>query len=250
VSSVYREVTEREPDSRKLQLHLKLAEGVELAALADPLLARASFARQISGGTFRVAVFDEDALRAAGGTAPPAAFASLDAYLELGVPVGTPDDALVEAAAGLRGELAPLIDAAASVAVIGDEGVIRAGNGEFHLFRAIRRWPGLSPDQFAYHLMHVHTLYGRISPGRPGYRQLLIDYEASDAVARTVGVGISDIDAVAQILQTRELTFDRPPQQAGLIEATLTDGALIADRPRCFGGTPAHVIASDPVVSG
>jgi hypothetical protein len=250
VSSVFREVTGTEPTARKLQLHLKLAEGRELGELAAALLARASFAGAVDGATFRVAVFDDDALQAAGGAVPPPAFASLDAYLELGLPVGSPDTALTDAARELRDELAPLIDSDLSVAVIGDEGVIREGNGEFHLFRAIRRWPGLSPDQFAYHLMHVHTLYGRLSPGRPGYRQLLIDYEASDAVAALVGVGISDIDAVAQILQTRELTFDRPPQQAGLIEATLTDGALIADRPRCFGGTPAHVIASNPPISG
>lgn len=224
--------------ARKLQLHLKLLDTDRLEELKAALLEASVFP-----GSSRVAVFDHDALAAVGGERPPEAFGSLDGYLELGIAAGADDTPLLDAAAALRERVAGLIDASASAAVLGDETVIREGDGEFQLFRAIRRWPGLAADQFAYHLYFVHSLYGRLSPGRPGYRFLFSDPDASVRAAQSAGVAIDDVDAVAQLIRTRELTFDPPPQQAGLQEATLTDGALIVDRPRCFGGTAAHVVA-------
>jgi hypothetical protein len=235
--------------ARKLQLHLALVDGAALDDLLAILTSRSSFVDAADGRSYRVAAFDGDA-KAISPELPHESFRSLDAYLELGLPADDGDVPLLDAAIGLRDEIAPLIDPGRSAAVIGDEVVIREGNGEFHGFRAIRRWPGLEPDQFAYHLLHVHTLYGRLQPGRPGYRQLIVDRPAATQAAQAAGVEISDIDAVAQMIQTRVLTYDPPPQQAGLVDATLTDGALIADRPRCFAGSAAHVVASHPPVSG
>ena len=224
---------------RKLQLMLAAGPGGDARRLAYVLLDEVGFVKRYPGGTFRLALRDE-AARAA---YPHMGVPEFAAVLELGVPEGTGDAPLVARAAALGPLVAPLIDGAGSVALLGDEDVIVPGEGGFQLFRCMTRKEGLTLEQFSDHWRNIHAEFGRKVPGRPGYRQLHRDPAATSAAAKAAGVAVDTVDGDAQLLFADERAvalMGTDPEQA---KATAADGALFVDRSKAMGMI-AHVVAT------
>jgi hypothetical protein len=227
---------------RNLQLLLAATEGAK-DDLTTILLDQFPFIRPQTGGTYRLALRDA----ASRAVSPDMGVPEFDAVLELGVPDTAGNEPLVAAAARLGPALAPRIDGERSAVVLGQEVVIVPGEGEFELFRCMSRKADLTLEQFSDHWLNIHSQFGRIVPGHPGYRQLHRDPAAQTAAARAAGIRIDSVDGVATLLM-----LDAPsvgllgsdPEQA---QATAADGALFVDRTKAMGMIARVVVVAGPL---
>jgi hypothetical protein len=121
----------------------------------------------------------------------------LAAVLDVAVPHDVDASVPVEALAGFGARHADVIDAAASIAVVGTDFVILDGTAPVQLFYFMRRNPALTPAEFTDIWRDQHTKIAQFTPALSGYRQLHVDPERSAAAGATTGIGTVDVDGVA-----------------------------------------------------
>jgi hypothetical protein len=121
----------------------------------------------------------------------------IDAILELAAPANHDAALLTPGFGGLAERLGDLVDADASVAVVGTDFVVLDGDAPIQLFYFMRRNRALTVEQFTETWRDQHTRIARFTPGLAGYRQLHASAALSAEAARAAGVGQCDVDGVA-----------------------------------------------------
>jgi hypothetical protein len=120
----------------------------------------------------------------------------IDGFIDAAGPVAPA--VLEELGAGAGGRLGAQVDGSRSAAVAGEEHVIVGGDEAVLLVYALRRLSALTHEQFCDHWLNRHAEFGRRVPGLRGYRQFHADESATAAAAAAAGVGITDLDGVAE----------------------------------------------------
>ena len=216
---------------RKVQFLLALSEDASISALKSVLQGQRSFVDRHEGASYRLAIRDA----ASRAVMPSMGVPEFDEVLELGVPDEAGDQPLVDAATALGPALKGLIDPTRSALHLGQEYSLRERQGPFQLFRIMRRKAILTNEQFSDHFLHVHSIYGKLVPGAPGYRQLHRSHEATLTAAKAAGVDISNIDGVAQLIFPDAASIKLLGTDPEITEATTTDGRLFVDRTGAMG---------------
>jgi hypothetical protein len=214
-----------------VQFLLALHEDASISALKAVLQEQRAFTQQHEGATYRLAIRDA----ASRAVMPSMGVPEFDEVLELGVPDEAGDRPLVDAAAALGPQLKGLIDPTRSALHLGQEYSFRERTGPFQLFRIMRRKAILTNEQFSDHFRFVHSIYGKLVAGAPGYRQLHRSDEATLAAAQAAGVDISNIDGIAQLIFPDVETIKQLGKDPEITEATTTDGRLFVDRTGAMG---------------
>jgi hypothetical protein len=227
---------------RKLQLLLALSEDGSITTLKQVLQAERGFVEEHAGASYRLAIRDAASRIAM----PSMGVPEFDEVLELGVPDEAGDAPLIEAAAALGPKLAGLIDPTRSAAHLGQEYVFRNRQGPLQLFRIMRRKKVLTTEQFSDHFRHVHSIYGKLVPGAPGYRQLHRQDDSTLAAAAAAGVDISDIDGIAQLIYPDLDAIKLMASDEQIREATQIDGRLFVDPTGPMGMIASVIEYHDP----
>jgi hypothetical protein len=166
---------------------------------------------------------------------------AIDGFLEGAVADDIDRDELTRLLGGAASRLGGCVDWARSVAIAGTEYVIFPGDRPVLLLYALRRLPSLTHDQFCDHWLQRHAEFARPTQAERGYRQLHADPGWSADVAVAAGVGLSDLDGVAEasygdmddflaVMARPEIAADAMEDEKRFIDHSRSAGALTGPR--------------------
>jgi hypothetical protein len=228
---------------RKLQLLLALSEDGSISALKQVLQEQRTFADQHARASYRLVIRDAASRK----VMPSMGVPEFDEVLELGVPDDTGDEPLIAAAGALGPQLTGIIDPTRSAVLLGQEYLFRNRQGPFQLFRIHRRKKVLTTEQYSDHMRKVHSIYGMLVPGAPGYRQLHRHHASTLAAAEAAGVAINDIDGIAQLIFPEADSIRTMMEgDEAIRDATLADGRLFVDPTGIMGMIASVIEYHDP----
>lgn len=145
------------------------------------------------------------------------------------------EDALLARAAGLAARLGPLVDAAASTALLGHEHVFVASQRSPVRYQYLmRRRADFSHEAYLVRYREVHAQFGLRTPGILGYVQLHVDPAASRRAAAASGFGVCDVDSVSELHLASLGAFLRAVSASPIGAEAVADEERFVDRARSF----------------
>ena len=140
----------------------------------------------------------------------------------------TPTTMMVSTVDGMGKRLADWIDASQSAALICEHHAITSGSAPLWLVYVMRRRPDLTHDEFSDYWLNTHAAFGEAA-GALGYCQDHADLAASAEACAAAGVGITDIDGIAESRFQDIAHFQRLMSQPSVAEDALEDETRFVD---------------------
>jgi len=143
------------------------------------------------------------------------------------------EGALLAAAAGLAERFAPLVDAAASTALVGREHrFVASERAPVRYQYLMRRRTDFSHEAYLARYRDVHAQFGLRTPGILAYVQVHVDPAASRRAADASGLGVWDVDRVSELHLASLGTFLRALVGSSIGAEAVADEEHFVDRAR------------------
>jgi len=143
------------------------------------------------------------------------------------------EDALLALAAGLAARFGPLVDAAASTALLGHEHVfIASARAPVRYQYLMRRRADFSHEAYLARYRDVHAQFGLRTPGILGYVQLHVDPAAAQRAAAASGFAVCDVDSVSELHLASLGEFLRAVSASPIGAEAVADEERFVDRAR------------------